>query len=122
LEKPLAWSFARTEAHPLFRSNYRDDDWSSRAVSRHDAVSIAKKRAERIYPGSSASWMEAHFTEEDVTRYLAGVFGDLRCSFCGKRPEETLTATFEGDGNAWIRATCIAEFHEELNPRPKLRD
>src|ERR1700726_622487 len=63
--------------------HYCDGDWGSIGVSGHDSVVAAKRRAELIYPGSSAKWVEAHFTEEDVTRYLDEIWTDLRCSFCG---------------------------------------
>lgn len=61
-----------------------DDDWGSIGVSGHDTVLAAKRRAELIYPESSGKWVEAHFTEEDVTRYLDEIWADHRCGFCGK--------------------------------------
>jgi hypothetical protein len=47
-----------------------DSDWSPIGIAGSDSVEAAKRRAERIYPGSSTCWVEAHFTDEDVKRYL----------------------------------------------------
>jgi hypothetical protein len=56
---------------PRFTLYYCDSDWGLVGVAAdYESVDAAKRRAERIYPGSSARWVEAHFTEQDVTRYL----------------------------------------------------
>jgi hypothetical protein len=90
---------------------YCDGDWDPVGASEYDTVEAAKRRAERIYPGSSAKWVEAHFTEEEVTRYLDEVWADLRCSFCGKRPDQGIESIVEAkDGNGRICDKCIAEF------------
>jgi hypothetical protein len=99
-----------------------DSDWSPIGIASYDTIAAAKRRAERIYPGSSACWTEAQFTEDDAKHYLDEMFSGLRCSFCGKRPDETLSATFEGDGNARICGDCIRKFHSELNERPPTED
>jgi hypothetical protein len=52
---------------------YCNRDWSPIGIAGYDSVAAAKKKAERIYPGSSACWSEAQFTEEDVNRYLDGM-------------------------------------------------
>jgi ClpX C4-type zinc finger protein len=90
---------------------YCDGYWRSIGVSGHDSVVAAKRRAELIYPGSSAKWVEAHFTEEDVTRYLDEIWADSRCSFCGKRPDQGIESIVEAkDGNARICDKCVVEF------------
>jgi len=94
-------------------------DWSLIGIASYDSIAAAKKRAERIYPGSSDCWIEAKFTEEDANRYLDEKFSAMRCSFCGKRPDETLSATFEGDGNARICGDCVLEFYGDLNERSR---
>jgi len=97
-----------------FWMHYCDDDWGSIGVSGHDSVVAAKRRAELIYPGSSAKWVEAHFTDEDVERYLDEIWADSRCSFCGKRPDQGIESIVEAkDGNARICDKCIAEFSRE---------
>jgi hypothetical protein len=88
-------------------------DWSILAVGAYDSVAAAKRRADRIYPSSSACWTEAHVTEQDATRYLDETWAGLRCSFCGKRPDETHAEIFEGDANARICARCIAALSAE---------
>jgi hypothetical protein len=51
---------------------YCGSDWGLLGVATgYESVEAAKLRAERIYPGSYACWEEAHFTDEDVSRYLA---------------------------------------------------
>jgi len=94
---------------------YCNSDWSLIGVASYDSVVAAKGRAERIYPGSSACWVEAHFTEEDASRYLDEVWASQRCSFCGKRPDETLSTFFEGEGNARICGNCIVQFNSKLS-------
>lgn len=87
-------------------------DWEALAVlTASDTVEAAKRQAEHRYPGSSVKWVEVHFTEEDVSRYLDEIWGDLRCSFCGKRPDQDIESIVEAkDGSARICDKCIAEF------------
>lgn len=92
-------------------------DWSLIGIASYDTIAAAKQSAERIYPGSSACWVEAQFTEEDANRFLEEQFSDMRCSFCGKRPDETLSVTFAGKGTARICGDCIHEFHNDLAKR-----
>jgi hypothetical protein len=107
-------AICQDKTSPAFMVHYCDGDWSVRGIASYETVA-AKRRAERIYPGSSACWVAAHFTEEDAKRYLDEKFTDSRCSFCGKRPYETLPSTFEGEGNARICSDCVREFHNDLN-------
>ena len=95
-----------------------DADWRPVGIAGADSIAKAKIRAERIYPGSSARWIQAHFTGEDVSRHLEESFAGLRCSFCGRRPDETVAATFEGTGNTRICGECIARFYRELSNPP----
>jgi len=89
-------------------------DWSILGVAAYDSVAAAKRSADRIYPKSSACWTEAHFTDVDATLYLDEIWAHLRCSFCGKRPDETHAEIFEGDANARICARCVAALSAEL--------
>jgi hypothetical protein len=55
----------------LFTLYYCDSDWSLLGVAtNYESVDAAKRQAERIFPGLLARWVEANFTEQDVTRYL----------------------------------------------------
>jgi hypothetical protein len=55
---------------------YCDSDWSPIGIAGYDTVAAGKHRAERIYPGSSACWVEANFNDEDAIRHLSELFGD----------------------------------------------
>jgi hypothetical protein len=60
-----------------FTLYYLDSDWSLVGVAtNYDSVDAAKRRAELIYPRSSALWIEAHFTEKDVARYIDESFSE----------------------------------------------
>jgi len=87
--------------------------WNSVAVSVHDSVASAKRKAERIYPGSTTRWKEAHISEEAVARYLDNFYKDFRCSFCGKRGDQ-VGQMFEGNGEAQICDECVNEFYSGL--------
>jgi hypothetical protein len=52
--------------------HFCESDWSPIAVAgKFDSVAAAERRAERMYPGSSALWLDAPFTEEDVRPSLS---------------------------------------------------
>src|SRR5258708_11927337 len=70
-----------------------DEDWDARAISGFETVSEAKNHAERRYPGVSAQWIDAHVSEEEAERHLDEMFGDNRCSFCGKRADQIHSST-----------------------------
>ena len=61
---------------PQFTLYYCGIDWSPIGVASYDSVAAAKRRAERIYPGSSSCWIKALFTEEDANRYLDEMYSD----------------------------------------------
>jgi hypothetical protein len=98
-----------------------EKDWNSIAVSVHDSVANAKRRAERIYPRSSALWKEAHISEQEVARHLDNLYKDFRCSFCGKRGD-LVGQMFAGNGTAQICDECVAEFHAGLGNLPPQTD
>jgi len=98
---------------------YCEADWNSLAVSVHDSVTGAKRRAERIYPGSSARWVEVNVSEEEVALYLDDLYKDFRCSFCGKRGD-LAGQMFGGNDTAQICDECVMEFYAGLgNPAPQ---
>jgi hypothetical protein len=49
-----------------FMLYYCDRDWSPIGIASYDTVEAAKRRAERIYPGSFPCWIEAKFTKEEA--------------------------------------------------------
>jgi hypothetical protein len=93
---------------------YCDSNWNSVAVSVHDSSANAKRRANIIYPGSAARWVEAHVSEEQVNRYLDELYKDFRCSFCGKRGD-LAEQMFTGSGSAQICNDCVEEFHAGMS-------
>ena len=86
-----------SEAKTLY---FCGDDWSPIGIAPCASIEAAKRKAERIYPGSSACWLEAHFTQEDANRFVDEMWATQRCSFCGKRPDEDPSTLFQGIGSA----------------------
>jgi hypothetical protein len=115
-------AICQDKGSPQFMLYNCDSDWKALGVASYDSVEEAKQRAERIYPGSIACWTQAQFTEADAERFLEEQFSDMRCSFCGKRPDQTMAATFEGEGNARIYGDCILEFAKDLAEHPQSKD
>jgi hypothetical protein len=105
---------------PGFVLYYCGRDWEMLGVATsYDSIEAVKRRAERIYPGSASCWVEAHFSEEDVTAYLNEVWADEICSFCRKRPDETMATIFEGSGAARICGNCVRELCLGLDQSPR---
>jgi hypothetical protein len=51
---------------------YCDENWRVLGLAaNYESVDAAKRRAEKIYPGVTTRWVEAHFTDKDVERYFA---------------------------------------------------
>jgi hypothetical protein len=63
---------------PQFTLYYCGTDWSPIGVASYDSVTAAERRAEHIYPGSSACWIDGLFTEDDADRYRDEMFPDWR--------------------------------------------
>lgn len=94
-----------------------DSEWTTLGCSGHKSVADAKTRAERIYPGISARWVDAGISEEAAEAYLNEHSGNARCSCCGTRPDEAdqvFHSEREGNGEASICDRCINEFHDML--------
>jgi hypothetical protein len=94
----------------LFHCNSK---WTVLGCSGHDSIAKAKARAEGIYPGLSACWVDAHVSEEQAERYLDDLFRGKRCSFCGKRPDQVERLIQKN--KARICDHCINEFHDTLH-------
>jgi len=87
-------------------------DWTVLGVAGYVSVAQAKDRAEHIYPGLSSHWIESHVSEEQVADCLEGVWGDHRCSACGKSPDQ-IDRLITKNG-VRLCDSCIKEFHKML--------
>ena len=63
-------------------------DWTVLGCSTHQSVADAQVRAEGIYKGTSSRWVDAKVSREAAEAYLDVMFGEDRCSVCGRRPDE----------------------------------
>jgi hypothetical protein len=87
-------------------------DWTVLGTVEFASVAQAKDRAERIYPGVAARWIEMQITEQEALKYLNESSSDLRCQFCGRRPDEVEQIIEKGGSR--ICDSCIREFHQML--------
>lgn len=90
-----------------------DSSWNVLGIAGYTSVAEAKKHAERIYPGVSARWTKSHVTDAEARRHRKEQSGDLRCSFCGKRPEEVKQLIEKG--GVHICDSCVIELHRMLS-------
>jgi len=96
---------------------HRDSEWNTLGCSAHPSVAEAKARAEGIYAGISTRWVEAGVSEQTAEACLNEQFGNERCSFCGKRPDEVDQMILKEDQRKHevrICDRCINEFYKEL--------
>lgn len=91
---------------------YCKRDWSVVATHQADTVAKAKRRAERMYPGSSAYWQPTGVTDSQALEYLAHRWDGFECSFCRRTPDD-IDSLFE-NGAARICDRCVDEFHADL--------
>jgi len=94
-----------------------DSDWNTLGCSAHPSVAEAKARAEGIYAGISTRWVDAGVSEQSAEAYLNEQFGNERCSFYGKRPDEVDQMILKEDQRKHevrICDRCIKEFYNEL--------
>lgn len=87
-------------------------DWTVLGAVEFASAAQAKDRAERIYPGLAARWREMQITEQEALKYLDESSSDLRCTFCGRRPDEVEQIIEKGGSR--ICDSCIKEFHQML--------
>jgi hypothetical protein len=94
-----------------------DREWTTLGCSAHPSTAEAKAKAERIYAGISALWVDAGISQEAAESYLNKQFRNERCSFCDKRPDE-VDQMFgkEDSGKHEVRICdgCVNEFYNEL--------
>lgn len=91
-----------------------DDHWQSLGVTKCSSLAEAKSRAEREYTGLSAKWIDAKVTKQAAAQYIREQDETLRCSFCGKSPDEVQQLFTAGD--AGICDSCVRDFYGDLQP------
>lgn len=94
-----------------------DKEWNTLGCSAHPSVGKAKEKAERIYPGLSACWVDAWISEQAADAYLEERFGNERCSFCGKRTDEVDQVFVKADQREQevrICDRCVNQFYRAL--------
>jgi ClpX C4-type zinc finger len=89
---------------------YCDEAWNSLVASEHTSIKEAKERAEIEYRGVSTKWHDANVSEEEAKLYMEEHWGDQRCSFCGKQPEQ-IERMFQS-AYARICNECVEAFHK----------
>jgi len=94
----------------LFHCNH---NWKVLGCSGHESVAAAKKKAKCIYPDISEHWVAAHVTKKRARKFLDSLWGNLRCTFCGKRPDEV--EQLFGKRSAHICVDCVTRFYAMLN-------
>ena len=94
-----------------------DSEWNTSGCSAHSSVAKAKAKAERVYAGISARWVDAGVSEQTAEAYLNEQFGNERCSFWGRRPDEADQMILKEDQRKHevrICDRCINQFYKEL--------
>ena len=96
-------------------------DWSPVGIAGCRTVAGAKTLAERIYRGSSACRTKAsRFSLVDRKKHLDKAFADMRCSSCGKRPDETISGEgFSGKNKARICGDGVRKFYDVVIKRSR---
>jgi hypothetical protein len=89
-----------------------DEKWNSLGIVESRSLAEAQKRAESEYEGLSTKWVSANVSEEEAARYLNEQGDSLRCSFCGKSPEEV--QQMFSVATACICDGCVRSFSQEL--------
>jgi hypothetical protein len=92
-----------------------DRDWTILGTSGRDSLHAAKDAAERIYPGVSSAWIDAHITEEDAAKHINEIWGGgQRCVFCKRTPTDFENPRFIQKNDAWICDSCVRACYELL--------
>jgi hypothetical protein len=89
-----------------------DHRWRIKGVSTHASTVEAKRRAERMYPGSRSYWVDLKVSAERVASYLRRTWRNQDCLFCGKYPPQV--DAMWTVGRARICSGCVREFHADM--------
>jgi hypothetical protein len=88
-------------------------DWTVRGISERESLGAAKDFAEKIYPGVSSFWTDAHVKEEEAAKHLQDV-GSGQCTFCKRTAFDSETARFIEKNGTWICESCVKECYDIL--------
>jgi hypothetical protein len=91
-----------------------DDSWNVLGAGAFTSVEVARERAEYAYEGVSAKWRQSSYSLEEAERYLAESWGEHRCAFCGKTPNQ-VQVLVQGRTGARICDLCVAEMQRTLS-------
>jgi hypothetical protein len=92
-----------------------DVNWNVLGSAGGDDIAELKESAEKNYPGVRARWVDLNTRIEDALRYYDEASGNLKCSFCGRRPFE-LERLIQGN-NAAVCGPCVEKFHDLLSEK-----
>ena len=93
---------------------YCDSEWNVLGAGGGASLAAVRENAEKAYAGISAKWVKSNYSREQAEVYLSESWGDMRCGFCGRTPNQ-VQRLIEGKGGAKICDICISELKEELN-------
>lgn len=92
---------------------YCDHEWNVLGAGAYPSVEVARERAETAYSGISPKWLKAPYSLEEAENYLSESWGERRCAFCGKTPNQ-VHVLVEGRTGAKICDLCIGELRRAM--------
>ena len=92
---------------------YCDRDWNVLGAGAYPSIDVARERAESAYAGISPKWLKAPYSLEEAENYLSESWGDRRCAFCGKTPNQ-VHFLVEGRTGAKICDLCVGELRRVM--------
>jgi hypothetical protein len=93
---------------------YCDNEWNVLGAGGAPSVEAAREYAEKAYSGISEKWLKSSFSRVEAEKYLLDSWGDDRCSFCGRTPNQ-VDRLLHGNSGARICEICISEFKGQLD-------
>ncbi len=91
-----------------------DAEWNVLGASVHPSAEVARARAENAYAGISGKWHTSTYSSEEAQKFLSESWGNHRCAFCGKTPDQ-VHALLEGRTGARICDLCVEELRKALH-------
>src|SRR5215469_3080562 len=79
-----------------------DRDWAVQGTEGYKSAREARESVERVYPGVSYLWVDAHVTEQQAGKHLEEIWGGQRCNFCGRTSLELDPMRMIEKNGSWI--------------------